>query len=797
MAPARPSRRSERGKQPTSIDYTANPFAGLEDFVSGTSDSESDTAIPDEVERDVAFDDDDDDDDDLIETEEEDEEEVVETEEEEEEVVANSKHDLLSEDAVTDDSEEEDEEEYTDEDDQEYAADGVRIRTSRPRRGFESSDVRNLPAFNEHGAKVGFHSVTRHSRGVTETRLSGKGQRSLMVVGPGREDVLAFARTRDRWVNAPGLPRSKEDSAGRGGLRLSFYYPLEKMKREAGQGWEWYYELGGQDLFKNSQKAETISKVQRPQFVTGDCYQMNRTLLGSVNKPTLYELRPQQAISLASAFPIPPAKAPKRRGWLLNIGAKVPCMEWVPNQKGSQYLAIAVRMNDDAEKVRAPSACLPRDPAQSCIQIFEFQSSNSTGSSGKASRSLGPPKLRAVLSFDWNDVRRLKWCPTPDREREAGKSPKELRLGLLAGIWMDGYVRILEIVLPASEATTYLHISGAAFAVKPPDTICTAVTWLSTMSIAIGCANGHVAIYNLPEALGINTRSESPSQPPPPPPPNPRPWFYKPLHQTYILHMTSGYPSRPVYLFTNSIDGETRMTDLRHPTADFALAPRSRVAQGPLAWHDHAQTLLCTGENFQLRCLSLRQFHMSTALDRYDSLLSAVAVSPLHPVLLVACADGSARALNVARKARGGRRTLSHSHTWFAYEWRRPLPAPLRACIRPSGGAGSNHRPPRSSKQRSSVEAASTKASAPAPAPAAMLDVPLGRFSEGYKAKAIQLDEGSKTNFKDGIPFATVFPEEQCVTHVCWNPNLRWGTWAAAVVGSGVVRVQDLAIDRG
>jgi transcription factor C subunit 6 len=47
---------------------------------------------------------------------------------------------------------------------------------------------------------------------------------------------------------------------------------------------------------------------------------------------------------------------------------------------------------------------------------------------------------------------------------------------------------------------------------------------------------------------------------------------------------------------------------------------------------------------------------------------------------------------------------------------------------------------------------------------------------------------------EDGAVLATIFEERSAVTQVCWNPNILFGGVAAAAMGSGLVRVEDLAI---
>ena len=40
----------------------------------------------------------------------------------------------------------------------------------------------------------------------------------------------------------------------------------------------------------------------------------------------------------------------------------------------------------------------------------------------------------------------------------------------------------------------------------------------------------------------------------------------------------------------------------------------------------------------------------------------------------------------------------------------------------------------------------------------------------------------------------TIYDEETGVVQLSWNPNLRFGGWMAAGMGSGLLRVQDLAV---
>ena len=72
----------------------------------------------------------------------------------------------------------------------------------------------------------------------------------------------------------------------------------------------------------------------------------------------------------------------------------------------------------------------------------------------------------------------------------------------------------------------------------------------------------------------------------------------------------------------------------------------------------------------------------------------------------------------------------------------------------------------------------------------------MSRFTEGYKVELAQLTRTPKgaTNAGEGTVHATIHEQETGVSQVVWNPNLRCGGWAAAGMGSGLLRVENLAV---
>ncbi len=144
-------------------------------------------------------------------------------------------------------------------------------------------------------------------------------------------------------------------------------------------------------------------------------------------------------------------------------------------------------------------------------------------------------------------------------------------IGLLAGIWSDGFARVLDIQLneECPEQVQFFKCDSAAFAVCPTNTISTCLAWLSASDLAIGHANGQLAIYDIcPEARpnlstpastsvvdgqvatdeskssGINGSSEN--RPP-------KPWLSHSLHSTLVLSLASAYPAHPSLVVSSSI----------------------------------------------------------------------------------------------------------------------------------------------------------------------------------------------------------------------------------------------------
>jgi transcription factor C subunit 6 len=315
------------------------------------------------------------------------------------------------------------------------------------------------------------------------------------------------------------------------------------------------------------------------------------------------------------------------------------------------------------------------------------------------------------------------------------------------------------------------------------------VTWLSASNLAVGFANGFLAIWEISEAGTPENKSPATLSPSATPP---KPWLYMPLHQSYILAITSAYPSYPHLISTSSIDGYARLTDLRAPTTDYCLSVRSRSASPLLSFSPSLLSILSTEENDFARLFPLRSFHSSISFARATGSPLSLAANYFHPSVLMGCADGSLIATNPLPRV-CNRKWPYYQQVIFRHEWTRGKGGTVG-----DGGISritesykvTKTRTSRTHKPSSSITVTSKArpgAAAKKSQPKLKAKAPTGTTTE----KTAGDDNGEPQN---SLVLATIHEENTGITQVVWNPNLKCGGWIAAGMGSGLVRVQDLAV---
>ncbi|KIW08419.1 hypothetical protein, variant 2 [Verruconis gallopava] len=532
--------------------------------------------------------------------------------------------------------------------------------TSKRKAEGGTSDV--LPIFDPMGNTGAKGRNVHYTRGIPEALHSqGRESRLLYAIGPGTEDLVAHIQVRERWLNDETVPyRQERKGRSGGGLGYSPWYPEEKRNKEAEVELRWYYDEGGKEIFERMQETRKVDMSYAPNnYAPSD-----DIIAGPINQQELYP-GPKlfEQWNLGEAYR-DISSAGEHQSWIINAGARIQSLEWCPNKAGtSQYLAVSTSQSPQdvqiPEGVSAP-AYTPQAGRQQCLQIWEIFAEGDKDSAANKIDYSRKPVLRQIISTDWGVLKKMRWCPTPDRT-----NMQEKRLGLLGCIFTDGRIRVIDLTNPRREdgEVEYVHIITAAFESKPPETICTCLTWLSSRNIAAGTADGCVAIWTLPDVLRRTSSMKSRES---------RPWFYQRLHQSYIHSLTSGYPSRPHLLITYSFDGLVRATDIRSPTYDTVVSQRSRIAQGPVIWHDLTQSALNIDDNFTLKSYGHRLFHKAVSIARLTAFGADVSTSCLHASVLVGCVDGTVWVTNPIRRLR------DHKHKPLVqcvlkHEWRRAL----------------------------------------------------------------------------------------------------------------------------
>ncbi|KAJ9352736.1 putative transcription factor TFIIIC complex subunit Tfc6 [Paecilomyces variotii] len=624
-----------------------------------------------------------------------------------------------------------------------------------------------------------------HSRGIwNATEHVGKSTHIKLVFGTDDRDRLAMAYARDRWFRGidSGFPtRTSLDEAqtmSSYGYGPTFGIHPDDAEREATTGWDWYYQedIGGR--FRKRQRVEKIQEEDaRSQYLPRAGQRKHTVMVGPTDARKTYELGQFEVLNFGDAWGEAKARNKKgaatsedsesrasssrasaasdkssgkkkmREGWILNLGNKIQCLAWAPNQSGlTQYLAIVVPITQEQKDAypkptepKGAPAFTPSEGTPAALQIWAFKARKGDSFTRELDTSVRP-KLRMVICTDWGDLRRIHWCQMPRQSREEDDEDVSKNLGLLAGVWADGRVRVLDIKLSRNpDSTEFYKMHSPAFESKPPSTICTCMTWLSPTDIAVGCANGFLAVWSILPAQDEKPGTEA------------LPYIYQRYHTTYVLSVDSAYPTHAHLVATTSMDGETRLSSLLDHQKDTVETTRMRMGSAQLSYSPFLQAFFSSDENDFARLLAVRRFFSTTAVARLPSTVTALAqCSSWHPSALLGCASGSVIAANPLRRLLYAKEK-HWQQTWFAHEW---------------------------------VSGKSDDSSG------------ISRFHDGFKAESVSLLRNLMGDRKliNGTMIITIYDEPTHVTALSWNLNQRCAGWASAGMGCGLVRVEDLAM---
>ncbi|KAL1848214.1 hypothetical protein Plec18167_006211 [Paecilomyces lecythidis] len=348
-----------------------------------------------------------------------------------------------------------------------------------------------------------------HSRGIwNPIEHVGKTTHIKLVFGTDDRDRLAMAYARDRWFRGvdSGFPSraslNEAQTMSTYGCGATFGIHPDDAEKEATAGWDWYYEedIGGR--FRKRQRIEKINEDDaRSKYLPRAGQRKHTVMVGPANARKTYELGQYDTINFGDAWgeikdrnkkgaaasedsETPPSSRTSagsdksaenkkvREGWILNLGNRIQCLAWAPNQSGlTQYLAVVVPITQEQKDAypkptepKGAPAFTPSEGTPAALQIWAFKAKKDDSFTRKLDMSV-PPKLRMVICTDWGDLRRIHWCPMPRQSREEDDEDVSKNLGLLAGIWTDGRVRVLDIKLSRNpDSTEFCEYERAAHA---------------------------------------------------------------------------------------------------------------------------------------------------------------------------------------------------------------------------------------------------------------------------------------------------------------------------------------------
>ncbi|CAM1507535.1 Fc.00g071760.m01.CDS01 [Cosmosporella sp. VM-42] len=556
----------------------------------------------------------------------------------------------------------------------------------------------------------------------------------------------------ERWREWPVLPpkatKDEQNQSEKGVWSPNFF------EREARNSDHWYERV--KDSMPRSESWVKLSEEE------SQPYRLQRgtlpVLMGPRDSQQEVKFDTGDAYSLAQAglpFEQDESDAKVPTGWIFDAGGIVIAMDWAKQQKPAspQVLAICVIPHSDQEYYDFEQESVKPDfQKHGIVQLWEVRGERNQ--EGYLRPSQEPPKLRKTLCFEQGRVRRVRWCPS---------------CKFLAVICGDGNVYVVQPWGDADGGYEKLLQPVAIFTLTDEEHIkATAITWINFNRLVVGYSDGSVALWSIRPNRLLSRH---------------------PIHHNDVVALVSGYPSMPYLIASSPIGGTTRLLDLRAPSFETTEIQNLTVTTQPnlLGYSDHLLGFFSLYPsagplNTQVGFMYHAHYPVCRRVFTGQSFNSCLSVGRTHPYLLVGSMDGSLWALNPQVELFSPRREPSDRIKIFQHEHR---PAHLFAPGSPASECGvsriiqgflveknlnpkTDFRPP--------VQKGKKKK----------------KKDDGVGVGADEEDEGAGP----GDPTRGVVYEPLTrITVVEWNPNEEYGHWAAAAMGSGLVRVLDLGVE--
>lgn len=659
------------------------------------------------------------------------------------------------------------------------------------------------------------HVVPEYPSDLRQTRMHDgplkswtRAQQLLVILyGPEQAHIQVMRGLLRKWFHSQTLPNI---SNGEGGMMHSPWLAedYEDKERRWSQSWYGKYRAASHELQKSRKiRSEHIDMFKPPPqelicFI-GPFHQQQqiRTSYGSGNAVA----QSGEPLTNESSAPRPP------KGWLLDTGGIPLSIGWAPLRgHREQFLAVCTVPYADQElKEHDARDADAEEKKRGSVQIWSIPCHREDAS---------PAHLVTSLQFDFGRSKRIQWCPVAP--------PNDHTVGMLAVLCGDGQARVLEVLKSqtvqdnygklASGFSVLVLVTNSApleWILSPVATLgftneymvqATCLTWVNTNRVCLGHSDGSVSLWSVYPQCMLMRRS---------------------VHNSHILDIASGFPSHPYHIATSPVSGSPTLTDLNLPSAETTCIPIPNALNfqpNLLDWNDHLQGYFNmypspTPHKIELGWSHVRYFVESRVVITTSSPLMCVASGRTHPFTLVGCADGSLWTTNPLRVLIKDKSDDIHKLKIMEHEFR---PAPRTRLPDVVAPVGEQQQPPPHPVSRGAVRILQGFKPEVNSNPQADLareqDKP--RFARwrrkkpskgSSRRKANNAAEAEESSSEEEGPTKTesmalvkaldrskavIHEARTRITAAAWNPNIEYGWWAAAAMGSGLVKIMDLGI---
>ncbi|KAI2629617.1 WD40 repeat-like protein [Hypoxylon sp. NC1633] len=534
----------------------------------------------------------------------------------------------------------------------------------------------------------------------------------------------------------------------------------------------------------NPQSSTIIDEATAFQWFLPQAGDKMSVLLGHVSNQKEYHIKQGESIPFSdSGLPIGDEdnQDGQNGGWLLDVGGTVLSMAWAPIQgQVDQLLAMTViPYSDQAFYENLNDAPKESELKEGAVQIWKVELEKDLEGIIRPSRS--SPKLVHAMGFPWGRCTQLQWCPVPLTAKG--------QVSLLAVLCGDGGLRILEIKQDREKDTEgfFEALQEPMATILPPKEHTLEIncfTWVNMNRVAVALSDGSVVIWSLSPCQQLQRH---------------------PIHSSPIMDIVSGYPSKPYIVATMPMGGVFTLTDLNRPTAEKTYHGNPLVSLQPnvLAWNDHLRGFASIWPTSfpgtsTISFVQSRVFPLSRHICTVDGQTTCLAFGTCHPFLLAGSSDGSVWTLNVMRKV-ASHKQKTHKMKLFQHEYCSPSQPDAADEGREAGSRRGACRILHGFQPQANFHPLGTRIAKESRVKR------IRRDKKGGNKKAQELgdDEVSDEPAEAEDDKFTMVPGPIIVhdpltriTALSWNPNAEFSWWAAAAMGSGLVRIMDLGIEK-